>query len=175
MPVVHSDAGKLASPEKLERIPALLSAYYTEYPDPKNPEQKVSFGTSGHRGSSLAQSFNEEHIFAIAQAVCDYRNMKGIDGPLYMGGDTPCPFGSRLSHSPGNACGKRRSCARCQSRRPCCDPGRFPCNFAAQRGQKPAACRRHHYHPFAQSPKGRRLQVQSPPRRPGRYRCYQLD
>ena len=88
MPVVHSDAGKLASPEKLERIPALLSAYYTEYPDPKNPEQKVSFGTSGHRGSSLAQSFNEEHIFAIAQAVCDYRNMKGIDGPLYMGGDT---------------------------------------------------------------------------------------
>ena len=57
MPVVHSDAGKLASPEKLERIPALLSAYYTEYPDPKNPEQKVSFGTSGHRGSSLAQSF----------------------------------------------------------------------------------------------------------------------
>lgn len=88
MPVVHADAGKLISPEKLENIPALLSAYYTEYPDPKNPAQKVAFGTSGHRGTPFSHTFNEEHIFAITQAVCDYRNMKGIDGPLYMGGDT---------------------------------------------------------------------------------------
>ncbi len=86
--VVHCDAGQLSAEEKLERIPALMSAYYTEFPNPAIPDQRVTFGTSGHRGSSLSQSFNEEHVYAIAQAVCDYRAMKGIDGPLYLGGDT---------------------------------------------------------------------------------------
>lgn len=88
MPIVHSDAGKLPGLDKLENIPALVSAYYTEYPNPKIPEQRVSFGTSGHRGSSLAHTFNEEHIYAITQAVCDYRNANAIDGPLFLGGDT---------------------------------------------------------------------------------------
>lgn len=88
MPVVHSDAGLLPSFEKLENIPSLLSAYYTEFPNPLNAAQRVSFGTSGHRGSSVKHTFNEEHIFAITQAVCDYRKEKGIDGPLFLGGDT---------------------------------------------------------------------------------------
>lgn len=88
MPVVHCDAGHLADPQKLEKIPSLMSAYYTEFPDPKIHAQRVSFGTSGHRGSSVTQSFNEEHIHAITQAVCDYRNAKGIDGPLFLGKDT---------------------------------------------------------------------------------------
>ncbi len=88
MPVVHTDAGQLAPPEKLENIPALMSAYYTEVPDPGRPEQRVAFGTSGHRGTSLLCSFNEEHIYAITQAVCDYRKAQGIDGPLFLGGDT---------------------------------------------------------------------------------------
>lgn len=88
MPIVHTDAGKLPNPEKLEKIPALMSAYYTEFPDPTLPEQRVSFGTSGHRGSSLAHTFNEEHIVAITQAVCDYRKEHAIDGPLFLGGDT---------------------------------------------------------------------------------------
>lgn len=88
MPVVHPDAGRLAPLEKLENIPALMSAYYTEIPDPSRPEQRVAFGTSGHRGSSLLRSFNEEHIYAITQAVCDYRKAQGIDGPLFLGGDT---------------------------------------------------------------------------------------
>lgn len=88
MPIVHSDAGKLAAPEKLENIPSLMSAYYTECPDPAVDGQRVSFGTSGHRGSSLAHTFNEEHIYAITQAVCDYRFANAIDGPLFLGGDT---------------------------------------------------------------------------------------
>lgn len=88
MAIVHADAGKLMAPEKLEHIPPLMSAYYTEEPDPENPDQRVSFGTSGHRGSSLARTFNEEHIYAIAQAVCDYRNANGINGPLFLGFDT---------------------------------------------------------------------------------------
>ena len=88
MAVVHCDAGHLPAPEKLERIPALMSAYYTEFTNPKIPAQRVSFGTSGHRGSSVLHTFNEEHIYAITQAVCDYRKAKGVDGPLFLGGDT---------------------------------------------------------------------------------------
>lgn len=88
MPVVHADAGKLMAPENLEKIPALMSSYYTETPNPDLPEQRVSFGTSGHRGTSLTRTFNEEHIYAITQAVCDYRKENGITGPLFMGADT---------------------------------------------------------------------------------------
>lgn len=88
MPIVHADAGKFKDPAKLERIPPLMSAYYTEEPDPANADQKVAFGTSGHRGSSLDRTFNEEHIYAITQAVCDYRNANGINGPMFLGFDT---------------------------------------------------------------------------------------
>lgn len=88
MPFVHADAGKLQKPEKLENIPALISAYFTEFPNPDLPEQQVSFGTSGHRGSSLNRTFNEDHIYAITQAVCDYRDANAINGPLFIGGDT---------------------------------------------------------------------------------------
>lgn len=88
MPIVHAQAGKLQDVDKLEKIPALMSAYYTEFPNPKIESQRVSFGTSGHRGSSLNQTFNEEHIYAITQAVCDYRSENAITGPLFLGADT---------------------------------------------------------------------------------------
>lgn len=88
MPIVHAEAGKLQDPTKLENIPKLISSYYTEFPNPKIEGQRVSFGTSGHRGSSLSQTFNEEHIYAITQAVCDYRSENGITGPLFLGADT---------------------------------------------------------------------------------------
>ncbi len=81
-------AGKLATASMLVNIPRLISAYYTETPDPGVPEQRVSFGTSGHRGSSLHRSFNEHHILAIAQAICIYRAQQGTDGPLFLGIDT---------------------------------------------------------------------------------------
>ncbi|HEY7171123.1 MAG TPA: phosphoglucomutase (alpha-D-glucose-1,6-bisphosphate-dependent) [Vicinamibacterales bacterium] len=81
-------AGKPADPSRLVNIPRLVAAYYTERPDPSLPEQRVSFGTSGHRGSSLTGSFNEAHVLAIAQAICDYRRERRIDGPLFLGIDT---------------------------------------------------------------------------------------
>jgi phosphoglucomutase len=81
-------AGKAASASMLVNVPRLISAYYTDRPDPSIREQRVSFGTSGHRGSSLTCAFNEDHILAIAQAICSYRTRQGIDGPLFMGFDT---------------------------------------------------------------------------------------
>ena len=81
-------AGKPAPRSILVDIPKLLAAYADTRPDPTVPAQRVAFGTSGHRGSSLAGSFNEWHILAISQAICEYRKGKGIDGPLFMGFDT---------------------------------------------------------------------------------------
>ncbi|MEO8308799.1 MAG: phosphoglucomutase (alpha-D-glucose-1,6-bisphosphate-dependent) [Pseudomonadota bacterium] len=81
-------AGKPAQPALLTDIPKLVTAYYTGLPDPTVPAQRVAFGTSGHRGSSLDLSFNEAHVLAITQAICDHRRRSGIDGPLFLGGDT---------------------------------------------------------------------------------------
>jgi phosphoglucomutase len=80
--------GQLPPEFALENIPRLITAYYTEKPDPTQATQRVAFGTSGHRGSSLRASFNETHILAVTQAVCAYRKSKGIDGPLFLGIDT---------------------------------------------------------------------------------------
>lgn len=81
-------AGKPADPSILIDVPGLVAAYYTARPDPSVPAQRVAFGTSGHRGCSLDNSFNEAHILAITQAICLYRKQQGIDGPLYIGIDT---------------------------------------------------------------------------------------
>ncbi len=85
---VHELAGKPAPRDLLINTPRLVSAYYTHRPDVSEAAQRVSFGTSGHRGTSTENSFNEYHILAISQAICEYRESKGIDGPLYMGMDT---------------------------------------------------------------------------------------
>lgn len=81
-------AGHPAPRELLVNVPRLISAYYTFKPDPKDPVQQVSFGTSGHRGSSLEKSFNEDHILAVCQAICEYRQARQIKGPLFLGMDT---------------------------------------------------------------------------------------
>ena len=81
-------AGKPAPASVLVDIPRLLTAYYTGQPDASIAGQRVAFGTSGHRGSSLDLSFNENHVLAISQAICLYRQAKGIDGPLFIGADT---------------------------------------------------------------------------------------
>jgi phosphoglucomutase len=81
-------AGKPAEASLLVNIPRLITAYYTEVPDPSVPAQRVAFGTSGHRGSSFDLAFNEWHILAISQAICLYRKQKKIDGPLFLGMDT---------------------------------------------------------------------------------------
>ena len=81
-------AGQTAPPNVLVDVGKLIAAYYDDKPDPEEPSHRVSFGTSGHRGSSFRFTFNEEHILATTQAICDYRVAEGIDGPLYVGVDT---------------------------------------------------------------------------------------
>jgi phosphoglucomutase len=81
-------AGKLLPKEMLVDVTLLTAAYYDKKPDPSVAEQRVSFGTSGHRGSAFKTSFNENHVLAITQAICDYRALAGITGPLYVGIDT---------------------------------------------------------------------------------------
>ena len=81
-------AGKPADPASLVNVPDLVSAYYSETPDPSIPAQRVAFGTSGHRGSAFEKSFNEWHILAISQAICLYRKKQNITGPLFLGMDT---------------------------------------------------------------------------------------
>jgi phosphoglucomutase len=85
---VSPRAGKPAEASMLVNVPRLITAYYTEVPDPSVPEQRVAFGTSGHRGSSFKKAFNEWHILAISQAICLYRTQKQIQGPLFLGIDT---------------------------------------------------------------------------------------
>ncbi len=85
---IHPKAGKLADASELINIPKLITAYFSELPDAGVKEQRVAFGTSGHRGSPLRLSFNEAHILAISQAICEYRKQRSIAGPLFIGRDT---------------------------------------------------------------------------------------
>jgi len=85
---IHPLAGQVAPHTLLVNVPRLVSAYYTQQPDPHEAAQQVSFGTSGHRGSSLNRSFNENHILAISQAICEYRKANKTSGPLFIGMDT---------------------------------------------------------------------------------------
>ncbi len=89
-------AGKPPLPDMLIDISSLIDAYYAQIPDPSLPAQRVEFGTSGHRGSSLEKSFNENHILAITQAICLYREKQKIDGPLFLGMDTHALSGPAL-------------------------------------------------------------------------------
>jgi phosphoglucomutase len=85
---VNPLAGKPAEPSMLTNVPRLVTAYFVGKPDPSNPAQRVAFGTSGHRGSAFNHAFNEAHILAVSQAVCDHRKASGISGPLFAGIDT---------------------------------------------------------------------------------------
>ena len=86
--MTHARAGQPAEERDLVDIEALVAAYYDRVPDATNPDQMVVFGTSGHRGSSLRTAFNEAHILATTQAICEYRASQGVDGPLLIGRDT---------------------------------------------------------------------------------------
>ena len=81
-------AGKPVDPASLANVPRLVTAYFVGKPDANDPTQRVAFGTSGHRGSSLKHSFNEDHILAVTQAICDYRREAQLTGPLFIGIDT---------------------------------------------------------------------------------------
>ena len=87
-PRIDPLAGQPAPPDRLVNVPRLITAYYSLRPDPEEPTQRVAFGTSGHRGSSFERSFNEAHVLAISQAICEYRKRQEFDGPLFLGFDT---------------------------------------------------------------------------------------
>ena len=103
---VHPRAGLPATQAMLTNVPRLVAEYYTRHPDPAVRDERVSFGTSGHRGSSLAGSYNEHHILATTQAICDYRRAQSIDGPVFVGIDTHAlsepAFASALEVLAGN-------------------------------------------------------------------------
>jgi len=86
--MAHPMAGKQLPPAELVNVARLVTAYYANRPDPREPAQRVSFGTSGHRGSAFSNSFNESHIIAITEAICRYRQLQGVSGPLFLGMDT---------------------------------------------------------------------------------------
>ncbi len=86
--MAHERAGQPAQPGDLIDVAHVVTSYYTTWPDIEQPGQRVAFGTSGHRGSSLDGSFTEAHIVATTQAICDYRRGQGIEGPLFLGRDT---------------------------------------------------------------------------------------
>ena len=86
--MIDKSAGTVVPKDKLEDIPSLVSAYFSLKPDPNIKAQSVSFGTSGHRGNAYKKSFNEDHIKAISQAICEYREENGIDGVLFIGKDS---------------------------------------------------------------------------------------
>src|SRR5919201_142216 len=110
--MAHPLAGKPAPKEILVDVERLLAAYASERPDPSNPLERVAFGTSGHRGSSLRRSFNEAHILAVTQAVCEHRAAQGITGPL------PPRRGGPLNTPPPHPAGGGRNKAPPADRRP---------------------------------------------------------
>ena len=164
-------AGKPPDPSMLVNIPRLVAAYYTERPDPSVPEQRVSFGTSGHRGSSFTCSFNEWHVLAIAQAICRL--------PASARASTArCSSASTPTRSPS-----RRSAARWRCWRPTRSPSIIAVNddytptpavshaiLTYNRGRTTRPRRRHRHHAVAQSAGRWRLQVQPAARRAGRRR-----
>src|SRR5688572_24406129 len=85
---IHARAGKPPDAAVLVDVPRLVTAYFTRRPDASVSAQQVAFGTSGHRGSALECAFNEDHVLAITQAICDHRRREAIDGPLFLGIDT---------------------------------------------------------------------------------------
>ena len=134
----------------LVNVPRLVSAYYTERPDPTVPEQRVAFGTSGHRGSAFDNAFNEWHILAISQAICLYREQHGIDGPLFLGMDTHAlsvpAFSSALEVLAANGVELMIALARVHP-----DPRHFPRDPHVQQRAQVGVRRRDRHHPVAQS------------------------
>ena len=172
-----SRAGTVAQPQDLVDLTALLDAYYDVKPDLGDPGQRVAFGTSGHRGSSLKASFNEGHILAITQAIVEYRAGQGITGPLFLAKDThglsePAQ-NSALEVLAANGVNVLIDAAARLHPHPGTEPRHS--HLQPQRPGRRTAGRRHCCHPQPQPARRRRLQVQPSARRPGGHRRHRLD
>ena len=160
-------AGKPATPAMLVDVPRLVTAYYTEVPDPSVQAQRVAFGTSGHRGSAFKSTFNEWHVLAISQAICDYRKQQGIGGPLFLGIDTHALSVPACASALEVLAANGVEVMLAERRRIHADAGDFSRNTHLQPRSRHGAGGRHRHHAFAQSARQRRLQVQPAQRRPG--------
>ena len=172
---MHERAGQPARPDDLVDLAALESAYYDTTPDPDDPAQQVVFGTSGHRGSSLDGAFNEAHILAITQAICEYRAGQGYRGPLLLARDThalslPAWHTALEVLVANDVTTSGRRAGRLHA-----DAGVVARDPAAQPRRRPRRRRRHRRHPVAQPAPRRRVQVQPAARRAGRQRRHRLD
>ena len=168
-------AGKPATKDMLVDVARLQREYFECRPDVEDPNQMVSFGTSGHRGSSLRGSFTEAHILAITQAICDYRRRLGTDGPLYMGKDTHALSGPAQNTALEVLAANGVRDHHPARRRGHSDAGRLARHSGLQPRPQGPPGGRHRRNAFAQSSRGWRLQVQPDQRRPGRYRRDAVD
>ena len=177
-PQVHLSpmAGKPATKDMLVDVANLEREYYERKPDVGDPNQMVSFGTSGHRGTPFNGTFTEAHILAITQAICEYRREQGIDGPLLHGQGHARAVRVRRSARRWK-CWRRTASRRSSS----ANDGFTPTPVISRailvhnRGRKRAPGRRHRHHAVAQSAGGRRIQIQPAERRPGGHRRHQVD
>ena len=162
-------AGKPAPKELLIDVARLEREYFERRPDMSDPNQRVSFGTSGHRGSPLRGTFTEAHILAITQAICDYRRRQGTDGPLYMGKDTHALSGpaQRTALEVLAANGVETIIQRDDGVTPTPVISRAILVLQPQAQGTPRG--RHRHHAIAQPSRRRRLQVQPDQRRTGRH------
>ena len=172
---ISDRAGLPADPSILVDVDRLLAAYFDDAPDPSVPAQRVAFGTSGHRGSSLQRSFNEAHIVAASAAVSRYRRMLGINGPLFLGRDTHALSepATRTALEVLVADGVRRPRGQRRRLRPDARPVARDPDLEPRPIGGPG--RRHRRHAVPQPARGRRLQVQPAQRRPGRHGRDGLD
>ena len=172
---IHPLAGKPAPKELLVDVDKLRKEYYTRKPDITDSAERVSFGTSGHRGSSLRGAFNEAHVLAITQAICDYRSSQGITGPLFIGKDTHAlsepAFMTALEVLAAN--GVEAMIDRDDGYTP--TPAVSHAILTHNRGRTSGLRGRHRHHAVAQSAGRRRLQIQPAARRTGGYRRHALD
>ena len=174
-PMAHPRAGQRAQPEDLVDVDALLEAYEGTTPDPDDPDQQVVFGTSGHRGSSLDGAFNEAHILAITQAICEYRAGEGITGPLVDRPRHARSVAARVAHRAPGARRQRRHGAHRRARLVDADTRCVARDPAAQPRGLARPGRRHRGDAVAQPAPRRRVQVQPAARRAGRLRRHGLD
>ena len=156
-------------------VDALLAAYHDVAPDPADPAQRVSFGTSGHRGTARAGTFNEAHVLAISEAICRYRAAQGIDGPLFLGRDTHA-----LSEPAARTAVEVLAAHGVEVRvdaagGPTPTPAVSHAILTHNRGGDGPRGRRHRHHALAQPARGRRLQVQPAERRARRHERHALD
>jgi phosphoglucomutase len=168
-------AGKPAPKSMLIDVARLEKEYFERHPDMHDPNQLVSFGTSGHRGSSLNGTFTEAHILAITQAICDYRREQGTGGPLYMGKDTHALSAPAQRTALEVLAANNVETVIQKRRRDTPTPVISRAILARNRGRRRTPRRRHRRHAVAQPARGRRLQVQPAQRRPGRHRRDALD